>query len=163
MIEAGEPFLLFDDASEGGSGGARLYARPVEIVATRDPEQVPQCLERLRRALGEGLHVAGHLSYEAGLLREPRLRARGERAAVDYLWFGLCDSVTRIDADGLAALLPDPRGGWVGAPKPLIDRRDYQAALARVKEYIAAGDIYQANLTFQAELATAGHPLALYA
>jgi para-aminobenzoate synthetase/4-amino-4-deoxychorismate lyase len=36
-------------------------------------------------------------------------------------------------------------------------------AAARVREHILAGDVYQANLTFQAEVRTAGHPLALYA
>ncbi|MEO7827983.1 MAG: chorismate-binding protein, partial [Allosphingosinicella sp.] len=38
-----------------------------------------------------------------------------------------------------------------------------EAAIARALEHILDGDIYQANLTFQAEVATAGHPLALYA
>ena len=32
-----------------------------------------------------------------------------------------------------------------------------------MKAHIEAGDIYQANLTFPAEVRTAGHPLALYA
>ena len=33
---------------------------------------------------------------------------------------------------------------------------------AAVKDYIAAGDIYQANLSFRARFAFAGDPLALY-
>ncbi len=51
---------------------------------------------------------------------------------------------------------PARRGRWIA-------RADYEAALAAVKAHIDAGDVYQANLTFQAEVATAGHPLALYA
>lgn len=163
MIDASEPFVLFDDASDAAGAGALLYADPVEIVAARDPGEVPACLERLRRALAEGLHVAGHLSYEAGLLLEPRLTSRARGADGDYLWFGLFRRAERLDAARLAALLPDPRGAWAGAPKPHISRADYGVALDRVKEYIAAGDIYQANLTFKTTLATAGHPLALYA
>ena len=161
MIDRGRPFVLFDDAGDGA--GARLYADPVEIVATRDPVAVPVCLERLRQALDKGLHVAGYLSYEAGLLLEPRLRERARCGDGDYLWFGLFERVTRIDADALVPMLPDPGGAWVGAPKPLISRTDYDVALDRVNNYIAAGDIYQANLTFPTEITTAGDPLALYA
>src|SRR5690606_17312741 len=39
----------------------------------------------------------------------------------------------------------------------------YEAAAARVLAYIAAGDIYQANLSFRCDVATLGDPLALYA
>ena len=46
---------------------------------------------------------------------------------------------------------------------PTIDRAAYDAAFDRVKAYIAAGDIYQANLTFPADVPVAGDPLALYA
>jgi len=60
-------------------------------------------------------------------------------------------------------LLPDPAGAWAGAPEPLISRADYDRAIARVKAYIAAGDIYQANLTFPARVALLGDPLAFYA
>ena len=54
-------------------------------------------------------------------------------------------------------------GAWAGAPEPLITRADYDRAIARVKSCIAAGDIYQANLTFQSRVVVAGNPLALYA
>jgi para-aminobenzoate synthetase / 4-amino-4-deoxychorismate lyase len=63
----------------------------------------------------------------------------------------------------VAALLPDPQSGWAGAPRPDIARADYDSALARVKAYIEAGDIYQANLSLRASVAMLGHPLALYA
>jgi para-aminobenzoate synthetase/4-amino-4-deoxychorismate lyase len=157
MIDPRQPFVLLDDAS-GGAGGARLYRDPVEIVATADAPAVPACLVRLRSALAEGLHVAGHIAYEAGHLLEPRLS--GLRAPTsDYLWFGLFRDFTTL-APGA---LPDPRGAWAGAPEPLISRADYDAALDRVKSWIAAGDIYQANLTFPCRLSFAGDPLALYA
>ncbi|HLL30538.1 MAG TPA: chorismate-binding protein, partial [Allosphingosinicella sp.] len=60
-------------------------------------------------------------------------------------------------------LLPDQAGAWAGRPRPLVRRESHQSAVERTLEHILAGDIYQANLTFRAEVATAGHPLALYA
>ena len=63
----------------------------------------------------------------------------------------------------VAALLPDPAGGWAGAAVPRINRAAYDAAFARVAALIAAGDLYQANLTLRADVAVLGDPLALYA
>ncbi|MCW3834747.1 aminodeoxychorismate synthase component I [Sphingomonas canadensis] len=149
------PFVLLDDARPGG--GARLYARPVEIV-TGD---VAAGLARLREAQAAGLHAAGFLSYEGAETLEPRAWAAPAAEAGPRLWFGLFEEYAPV-ADA-AALLPDPAGAWAGAPEPRIARREYFARLARVAEYIAAGDIYQANLTFQSDVRWAGDPAALYA
>ena len=63
----------------------------------------------------------------------------------------------------VAALLPDPAGAWIGRPQPGITRAAYDAAFARVHEWIEAGDIYQANLSFRASVRVLGDPLAAYA
>ena len=150
------PFVLLDDARPGGC--ALLYSQPARIIETREPEQVRACLERLR-----GNQAAGFIAYEAGLALEPKLAPLAAAPAVDappLLWFGLFDQCESVDAQ---AFLPDPAGGWVGPIRPRIVESDYRAGVSAVLEHILAGDIYQANLTFQAEVRTAGSPLALYA
>lgn len=150
------PFVLIDDARDGGT--AWLYRDPEEIVETRDPDAVRACLERLR-----GHHAAGFIGYEAGHAFEERLRPLATSPAADsppLLWFGLFQKTERVDA---TLLLPEPAGAYASAARPLIAETDYRAALARVLAHIAAGDIYQANLTFQAEVKLLGDPLALYA
>ncbi|TMJ13839.1 MAG: aminodeoxychorismate synthase component I [Alphaproteobacteria bacterium] len=152
------PFVLLDDAREGGK--ARLYRRPSNVIETNDPGEIRTCLARLRAAEA---HSAGFLAYEAGYALEPKLAplARASTAGEPpLLWFGLFDGWEEVDA---SELLPDPAGAWSSAPTPGITRHAYEDAAARVKAHIEAGDIYQANLTFQAEVRTAGHPLALYA
>jgi len=156
------PFVLLDDARPTGAARARLYTDPVEIVATRRPDEVAAALEALRTATRGGLHAAGYLAYEAGAALEPKLADVGT-ADAPLLWFGLFRSFRTVDPADMATLLPDPDGAWLGAPMPDLSRADYEAQLAEVKALIAAGDIYQANLTFRAAVATAGHPLALYA
>jgi para-aminobenzoate synthetase/4-amino-4-deoxychorismate lyase len=156
MARLSEPFVLLDDARPGGQ--ATLFAGPKEIVETRDHEEVRACLGRLR---GQG--AAGFLSYEAGLALEDRLaplRLAPADEAPPLLWFGLFERKGAVD---VANLLPDGDGAWAGAARPLISRAEYETALSAVKTHIEAGDIYQANLTFPASVATAGHPLALYA
>ena len=154
------PFVLLDDARASHAAPARLYRDPLEVVTATDAVSLHALLDRLA---AEGGHWAGFLTYEAGLLLEDRLAARVAPAALPLAWFGRFDGFEEIAADQVADLLPSPEGGWAGAPRPLIARPDYDAALARVQALIAAGDIYQANLTIRAEVSTAGHPLALYA
>ena len=161
MIDPASPFLLFDDA-RSRDRPARLYADPVEIVTAQQPEDVRPALGRLRAALAEGFHVAGYLAYEAGHELEPKLApiARGtEDGAPPLLWFGLFRKAAFAEA---GSLLPPP-GGTAAAARPLLAEEDYRSAIGQVKEHIATGDIYQANLTFQAEIAVSGDPLALYA
>ncbi|MGN6269526.1 MAG: aminodeoxychorismate synthase component I [Sphingomonas sp.] len=155
------PFVLFDDAAPDGAP-ARLYRAPVRIIEARTIEAVRPALAALRAARGQGLHAAGFLAYEAGSGIEPRLAAAGAPAG-PLVWFGLFEGFETIDRADLARRLPDPRGAWAAAPAPQIDRAAYKERFARVIELIAAGDIYQANLTFAAEVRFAGDPLALYA
>ena len=150
------PFVLLDDVRSGGR--AMLYTNPAEIVETRDPGEVRACLERLR-----GRRAAGFIAYEAGYALEAKLAPLAAPPAPEappLLWFGLFERAEPVDA---AAFLPDPAGAWAGRPRPLLEEKAYRAALARVHEHILAGDVYQANLTFQAEVSVAGAPPALYA
>jgi len=152
MTRVPGPFVLLDDARPGG--GAILYAGLQEVVETRDPAEIHDCLERLR-----GKRAAGFLSYEAGHALEPKLMPLARQPDPDsppLLWFGIFAEAVRGE------LAADPAGAWAGAARPLISRAEYEAALAAVKANIFAGDIYQANLTFAADVPIAGHPVALY-
>jgi para-aminobenzoate synthetase/4-amino-4-deoxychorismate lyase len=156
MARLSAPFVLLDDARPGGR--AFLYSNLRETVETREHKEVRACLDRLR-----GRDAAGFLSYEAGLALEDRLAPLRVPPAADappLLWFGLFESAQEVDAE---TLLPDGAGSWSGAARPLISRAEYGSAMAAVKTHIEAGDIYQANLTFPAEVKILGHPLALYA
>ncbi len=153
------PFVLFDDARASGAVDARLYESPVEIV-TGD---VDVALRRLAEAQKEGLHAAGFITYEAGHALEPKLADIKRAADMPQLWFGLFEGYRTIAAEDVAALLPSPDGAWASAPKPVIDYDAYTFMFEKVLGYIAAGDVYQANLTFPCDVTTAGHPLALYA
>ena len=135
--------------------------------------------------------AVGFLGYELGhrLERLPAPRVRG--MALPDMAVGLYDRVAAFDretggawvvcsgadaaarAQGLAALLaaaPEPPAddarplvappGW----RAELPRARHEAAVARIIEYIRAGDIYQANMTqrFLARLAPGVRPLDLY-
>ena len=160
MLADDIPFVLLDDAGADGAG-ATLYRAPVRIVEANTPEEVRPALAALREARREGLHAAGYLAYAAGPGIEPRIAATAGDSPL--LWFGLFERAEKIAAEEVGRLLPDPAGAWCSPPRPLIEEDDYARRLARVLDAIVAGDIYQANLTFAAEVRIAGDPLALYA
>lgn len=153
------PFVLLDDARPGGI--ARLYRNPRAVVQADTPEDVGPLLQALEDARAEGQAVAGFLSYEAGRVIEGM--AAGPAGALPLGWFGIFDAHEQLDADALATLLPDPAGAWIGTPEPELDYAAYAAAFDRVRRWIEAGDIYQANLTFRATAPVLGDPRALYA
>jgi len=162
MFAAGAPFVLLDDARPGGM--CSLYREPWAIIAAHRSDEVLPALERLRSAQEAGHYAAGWLSYEAGHELEPKLAGRAKPGStLPLLWFGLFESVEKLTPEDLAASLLNPDGAWIGTPRPIISRADYDVAHARVQGLIAAGDIYQANLSFRADVPVHGHPLAIYA
>ena len=156
--------ILLDD-SRPDRERLRRFAEPRAIVQTDDPARVTAALHVLQDALRTGKHVAGYFSYEMGYVLEPRLRPLlPERRDVPLLWFGIFDSYEEFH--GTAA------GEWLAArvegrchAGPLAhewDRAAYDRRFERVHGLIAAGDIYQANLSFRSRFAAIGDPLALY-
>ena len=156
MTSAPSPFVLLDDARPGGR--ATLYSEPAGMIETRDPEAVRDCLAQLRGRL-----AAGFVTYEAGYALEPKLAPLASSPPAGeppLLWFGLFEKAEPVDA---ADFLPDAAGAWAGAVRPRTGEADYRRNVQRLLEHIFDGDVYQANLTFQADVPCAGSPAALYA
>jgi para-aminobenzoate synthetase/4-amino-4-deoxychorismate lyase len=164
MFSADHPFVLLDDARAAGAAPARLYRDPVAVIRADTSEELEACFESLSRARSEGKHVAGYLSYEAGLGLEERLRGKiPADMPTPLAWFGIFKDYKELSPNAVIEGLPDRNGAWLGRLKPLVSRDAYDAAFKKVQNYIISGDIYQANLTFRAEMDFSGHPLALYA
>ena len=151
------PTVLLDDATPGREKCLRFEGNCGIIRADR-AEDVPAALAAVERERARGRFVAGYFSYELGLLLEPRLRPLlPERRALPLLWLGVFE---RIEQGG-----PAKAAGraYAGPLRHEWDAEGYHARFERVRRYIAAGDIYQANLSFRSRFAFLGDPLALYA
>ncbi|MFQ5775381.1 MAG: aminodeoxychorismate synthase component I [Kiloniellaceae bacterium] len=158
------PFVLLDD-SLSPDGSCTLFEEPVEIVRCDRAEEAEPALRALARGLARGLTAAGFLAYELGYLLEPKLAAlipAGREQPL--LWMGLFERRQRLDGAAARRLIAArTQGGHeLGRPRLSLDRAAYLAALGRVKDYIAAGDVYQINLTFKYLFDFAGDPLSLY-
>jgi para-aminobenzoate synthetase component I len=57
---------------------------------------------------------------------------------------------------------PAPAPPAPATPRSNFDRTEFEAAVSHIREYIAAGDVYQVNLAQRFHASFAGSPLALY-
>ncbi len=155
-------FVLLDDAREAGR--AKLFQNPVAAVTALRVEDVKTALSEIETWLARGFHAAGYLTYEAGLAFEPRLMksARPKRPAIPLVWFGIFDGFSDIDGRSFPAT-PAATPSALNTLAPEIDFDSYCDAFEHVKQLIAAGDIYQANLTFRCDLGCDTDPLSIYA
>jgi para-aminobenzoate synthetase/4-amino-4-deoxychorismate lyase len=152
------PHVILDDATPGAEHLLR-FGKPLAVIQADVAQDVPAALKLIEAALGQGRHVAGWFGYELGAVLEPHLAGlEWPDRKGPLLWFGVFDAPQIVTADALA-----PQGrAYAG---PLVhewDEAAYAARFARVHDYIEAGDIYQANLSFRSRFAFAGDPLALY-
>ncbi|MBC7740176.1 MAG: aminodeoxychorismate synthase component I [Candidatus Saccharibacteria bacterium] len=123
---------------EHGPGGPALFDGAREVVRATTLDGVIPALQRLDAARARGLWVAGWIGYEAGLAFEPRL-ARLARIGT-LLEFGVYDGPQ-------AFAVPEGKARLAGL-QAQVTFDAYGAAFDRIKDYIAAGDCYQVNLTF---------------
>ena len=157
------PFVLLEDRLTP-SAVARLFRDPVDIVRCDEPDQVAGAFDRIEAGLARGLHAAGFLAYELGFAFERSLASRMPHGrSVPLLWMGLFPAPQSLAAGDVDAFFAE-----LGPPPPIggvrldHDRAAHVAKARRVLDLIAAGDIYQANLTFQLRFDYPGDPLRLY-
>ncbi|MDB5735104.1 MAG: para-aminobenzoate synthase [Alphaproteobacteria bacterium] len=134
-------------------GPRRVFRNPLRVLAADEPSQVPGILDAVEQALAQGHFVAGWLGYELGYTLEPRLAGRAGGAPLLRLG---------VFAAPEAEASPPTGRAWAGPLTPEWGEGDYAARFIRVKDYIAAGDIYQANLSFRARFPFLGDARALY-
>ena len=168
-MSAQEPFILLDDARPVGASAARLYRAPAEVVIARLAAEVAPALARLGELRAQGFELAGYMAYEAGLALEERLLPLADArsgATGPLLWFGAFKDYETIPAEQVPDWLSahsEPGLTQIGPLEPQLSAGGYAAAFAALQEAIAAGDIYQANLTFHLAGSFRGDPVALYA
>ena len=140
-----------------------LFRQARGLVVAGTPDELRPALERAEAARQAGAWVAGWVGYEAGYALEPRLaRLMPEGRRGPLLVLGLFDGPESA-GDVLEQAAVEGRRAAMTAPEPMVTRESYDAAMARVLAYIAAGDCYQVNLTFpMAARLSSGTPLGLY-
>jgi para-aminobenzoate synthetase/4-amino-4-deoxychorismate lyase len=160
------PYVLLDD-SLTPDGHSLLFTEPEQIVSVSDPAEVEAALDTVSAGLARGLHAAGYFSYELGYCLEPKLKALlpSERRA-PLFWIGLFKAPRKLSDEETRAWLDGHGGTKQAAISNLTlswSREEYARAFDAVKDYIAAGDVYQINLTQKFHFDFEGDAVALFA
>lgn len=155
------PLVLLEKGR--GEGGVELFRVPRSILQSKIAAEIPQLLRAAEEALAAGYHVAGYFAYELGYLFEPRFAYfQWPQSAVPLMWLGVFDHPEIRDAADCERLLPASGRAHIGRLDLEWSEADYESKFSRLHEWIRAGDLYQANLTFRARFSFAGDTRALY-
>ncbi|HSG14883.1 MAG TPA: aminodeoxychorismate synthase component I [Anaerolineae bacterium] len=132
------------------------FHRPRRVVVARHRAEVFQKLAEVEHEVKErGLYAAGFITYEAAPAFDPALVVRSP-AGLPLLWFGLYERAEPIDVPtGRAPYTVDQ---WQSS----VTRADYESAIGRVKDHIAAGETYQVNYTYRLCTPFDGQPWGLF-
>ncbi len=147
----------------GPDGAPALFDGADRIILAWEPADVVGALADAEAARSAGAWLAGYISYEVGYALERRLKGlMPEGRSGPLLALGVYGGPAKADRV-LARMAAEGADTAMTAPRPMVRREAYDAAMARLLDHIAAGDCYQVNLTFpmQARLVR-GTSLGLY-
>jgi para-aminobenzoate synthetase/4-amino-4-deoxychorismate lyase len=150
----------FDDLV---AGSALTFDRPDRILTATDAADVLPLLAEVEQATRSGRWAFGYLAYEAAAGLDPRSEVVSRPApdGVPLALFALSDAPAEA-----APVVPQPgirRDYAVGPWKRDWTEQGYRDDVARVREFIAAGETYQLNLTVRMRAPVEGDLEQLYA
>lgn len=156
--------ILIDNARQH-PGAASLYEGARKIIRADSPDEVVGALIAMEAAIESGSHLAGFFSYELGYALEARIEHLMPREQkVPLLWFGVFDDARKLNGVEIDDFLHSSSSDYyhLSQPQLTMDAPSYVKRFEKVKDYIAAGDIYQLNLTLKGRSDFSGDAIALY-
>jgi len=157
--------LLDDHQASPAEPRSRLYTGHARTLICTDAAGFAALLTDMQAALDAGQHAVALWSYELGAalqglphrplsgpLARVMLFARCERLAAAEVeaWLGAQCQADGVNSAGIAKL------------RSSVDEAAFSAAIARIRDYIAAGDTYQVNYTYRLHFEAYGDAIDLY-
>ncbi|SEO45752.1 chorismate-binding protein [Trujillonella endophytica] len=150
------PRARFDDLRAGSA--MAFDGVEAELVAVT-PDEVAVVLDEVDRVAAAGRWAFGFVAYEAAAGLDPDLAVHEPVEGLPLAWFGVSRGPVPVDVVAPAAARGPAAGPWVCD----WDEVRHAAAVAAVRERIAAGDTYQCNLTTRLSAPMTGDVGDLYA
>ncbi len=148
---------LIDFADPADAAAPRLrraFGAPQRLLVAHEPAEVRAVLDAAHAAACQGAWCVGFVRYEAAPAFDAALQVHP--ADGPLAWFAVHDTAQPWPEAAVPgeAGTPDADAGWGGAtldwPTPL-SRPAFDAALARIQQAIADGELYQVNHTARLE------------
>jgi para-aminobenzoate synthetase/4-amino-4-deoxychorismate lyase len=153
------PSVLLESFDRRRDCASFSFAGLREEITARSPAEVLPALRRIETSVAGGLHAAGFISYEAAAGLDPAFPI-SPAGPLPLLWFGIFEkrcSVAAQPGDSLASETAATKK-W----RSSVSSATHAAAVARIRDYIAAGDSYQVNFTLRRRFGFVGEPTAIY-
>jgi para-aminobenzoate synthetase/4-amino-4-deoxychorismate lyase len=172
-------FALLEDCSDRNDSHAdsplahpprsRLYTGYRRTLRCDHAAGLPHLLAEMQSALAQGEHAVALFDYELGAQQQgiaAHSTHAGPKPVAEILLFSTC---RRLTPEQLEQWLSEQRQQREHQPPAHVvnlradtDRPGFDNAIARIRDYIAAGDCYQVNYTYRLHFDVYGAPLDLY-
>lgn len=158
--------LLHDALEREGGSESLLFEDVRRVICCTRAEDIEGAVREAHAALESGLYLAGAITYELGYHVEPKLRGLA-RAGGPLFVLGAFARCSRLSSEEALRFAQQQAQNCSRTASPIELKRSetassYAAKVARIRQYILAGDIYQANLTFFVSFDWGDDPWSLY-
>ncbi|MFZ6847967.1 aminodeoxychorismate synthase component I [Undibacterium sp. RuRC25W] len=168
LQQTNQAFALLDDAQAEASQ-SRLYVHLQKTLLCEKKSEWPAFIQQLEAALQQGYFAVSLLSYETGAQLHD-IAPRETPSVSKILIFKTCYQLSQLQVQTFLetmtvqaqAQASHATIAGIAHIRPTINEQQFEAAIANVQAYIAAGDTYQVNYTYRWHFDVYGSPLQLY-
>ena len=157
--------ILLDDAqSSSDKPSSRLYQSPLKTIQASNAGDLEVALQEIEQAVHEQQYVVTCLSYELG---EHLLGLTPKKSKTPWVQAWVFKDVQKLSKDDVNQWLKAQTNQVVDAPviqktTSSITQQQFEGDIAKIQEWIKAGDTYQVNHTYRIQGELSGSPLAAY-
>lgn len=157
--------ILLDDAqSSSDKPSSRLYQSPLKTIQASNAGDLEVALQEIEQAIHEQQYVVTCLSYELG---EHLLGLTPKKSKTPWVQAWVFKDVQKLSKDDVNQWLKAQTNQVVDAPviqktTSSITQQQFEGDIAKIQEWIKAGDTYQVNHTYRIQGELSGSPLAAY-
>ncbi|MEY4557354.1 MAG: hypothetical protein RLY42_527 [Pseudomonadota bacterium] len=157
--------ILLDDAqSSSDKPSSRLYQSPLKTIQASNAGDLEVALQEIEQAIHEQRYVVTCLSYELG---EHLLGLTPKKSKTPWVQAWVFKDVQKLSKDDVNQWLKAQTNQVVDAPviqktTSSITQQQFEGDIAKIQEWIKAGDTYQVNHTYRIQGELSGSPLAAY-
>ena len=157
--------ILLDDAqSTNDKPSSRLYQSPLKTIQANNAVDLEVALQEIEQAIHDQQYVVTCLSYELG---EHLLGLTPQKSKTPWVQAWVFKDVQKLSKEDVNLWLKAQINQVVDAPVILkttssITQQQFEGDIAKIQEWIKAGDTYQVNHTYRIKGELSGSPLAAY-
>ena len=129
-------------------------ASPEVVITANNASELRPAIHQIETLQEDGYYLAGWLSYGAGTALDPR------QSVVPDESFPMLTMLASREVEKIS--LEEYGAGMLTGFTARIDQATYESQYQRLIDYILAGDLYQANFSFRADVGPVIDPYALF-